>query len=131
MIDTLRVLIVARNRVGTVTMYALVDTLGANTEQLSAGHAYGTSFDSGWFAWASCPWTGAAWTRQNLADLEFGIRSGVPGPADSAVVTQCNVTVVYTPDRRHFKRRRLSRASNERSMEHPVANSCIRSRGEQ
>lgn len=131
-IDTLRILIVARNRVGSVTMYALVDTLGANTEYISAGRSYGTAFDSGWFAWPLCPWTGAAWSRQNLVDLEFGVRSGVPGPADSAVVTQCNVTVIYTPDQIRFKRRRFSQAEHFRQVWKPTPpNSRFYCRGEE
>jgi len=110
-IDTVRVLIVAVNRTGTMNMYAFTDTLGANTENFSTGLPFGTFFDSGWYAWTLCPWTGVAWTRQNLIDLEFGVRVGNPGIGDTAYVTQCNVSVVWTPGVTHGARRRRTHAN--------------------
>lgn len=110
-IDTVRVLIVGRNHAGSCPLMAFVDTLGANTESVSQTAYFGVNFDSNWYAWTVCPWTSSIWTRQDLIDLEFGIRTGYPGLGDSAIVTQCNVTVVWTPGVfTNHRRRRLGAA---------------------
>lgn len=105
-IDTVRVLIVGRNHTGTFSLAAWVDTIGASTEFLAPQAYFGTTFDSNWYAWTTCPWTGTAWTRQDLVDLEFGIRTYFPGLGDTAVITQCNVHVIWTPSEVHPGRRR-------------------------